>query len=283
MMSEVSERSFNVNGYTLAAKEWHAGAPTKVIALHGWLDNAASFDRLAALLPNCHMIALDLSGHGLSDHKSLQATYNLWDDLNDILSVSVEMQWSQFNLIGHSRGAMMALLLAAALPEKVASLLMLDAFLPQPLPVTDTAKQLGRFLKQQQAISRKTLPRYSSVDEAVMARCKSSKMDESAAKQIVDRGLVEKDGYYYWRSDPRLTTASALKLTDDHCRNIAETIKQPTLVILAEQGIGSNKVLKQRLETFPEIQHRFIPGTHHFHMLAQAEDIANISNEFFGV
>ena len=38
-----------------------------VIALHGWLDNAASFNALAPLLKDVYVIALDLPGHGHSD------------------------------------------------------------------------------------------------------------------------------------------------------------------------------------------------------------------------
>ena len=75
------ERIFNVNSYQLAAREWQPEAGIKVIACHGWLDNAASFDFLAPLLSACHVVALDMPGHGLSDHKSAQANYNIWDDL----------------------------------------------------------------------------------------------------------------------------------------------------------------------------------------------------------
>ena len=58
----------------------------KVLCLHGWLDNAASFNRLAPLLLDAHsvssdeeqeqyqpmeILALDFPGHGLSGHKSV--------------------------------------------------------------------------------------------------------------------------------------------------------------------------------------------------------------------
>jgi hypothetical protein len=37
-----------------------------VIALHGWLDNANSFARLAPQLKGLRIVALDLAGHGYS-------------------------------------------------------------------------------------------------------------------------------------------------------------------------------------------------------------------------
>ena len=58
--------------------------PTKkILCLHGWLDNAASFNRLAPLLLDSfpvsdeqqqqpmEILALDFPGHGLSGHKSV--------------------------------------------------------------------------------------------------------------------------------------------------------------------------------------------------------------------
>ena len=50
-----------------ALRGGRAGAP-KVLALHGWLDNAASFVPLAAHLDDIELIALDLPGHGRSAH-----------------------------------------------------------------------------------------------------------------------------------------------------------------------------------------------------------------------
>ena len=43
-----------------------------LIALHGWLDNGASFLPLAPYLADFHLVCVDLPGHGHSDHKRVR-------------------------------------------------------------------------------------------------------------------------------------------------------------------------------------------------------------------
>lgn len=277
----MQERTFFVNGYQLAAKEWNQDAPIKVIACHGWLDNAASFDVLAPLLGHCHMIALDMPGHGLSDHKSPQASYNIWDDLLDLLAVADEMAWQSFNLLGHSRGAIISLILSASMPERINALVMLDAVLPMPIDISETPKQLNRFLVEQRRALHKRLPRYSSVDEAVEARCKAASMNEDSARPIVERGLYTKGDSYHWTSDVRLTTASAFKLSAEHNKAIIESITMPSLLLLAEGGMGERKEFLNFAENHSTLNCQMLPGSHHFHMEEQAGDIAKIVERFF--
>lgn len=83
-----TERTFTCSdGVKLVAKCWRSNSskdeitntPTKkILCLHGWLDDAASFNRLASLLlnsspskPSLEILALDFPGHGLSGHKSV--------------------------------------------------------------------------------------------------------------------------------------------------------------------------------------------------------------------
>ena len=63
------EMTFEVNGLRLTAKAWGDPAGTPTLALHGWLDNANTFDRLAPTLPELDLIAMDFAGHGFSSHR----------------------------------------------------------------------------------------------------------------------------------------------------------------------------------------------------------------------
>lgn len=271
---QVVEREFSVNGYRLCAREWHRGAAHPVLACHGWLDNAASFDRLAAAMPECHLVALDLAGHGLSDHKSPQAHYHLWDDLLDILAVADSLGWSQFHLLGHSRGALMSTLLAAAMPERLLSLCLLDGLVPQPVVAGDAAAQLRQFLLDQRRERSKPPSLYASLDQAVAVRCRAAGMSEEAARPIVARGLEMVEGGYRWRSDPRLRLASAFKLTEEHNRALLEALSCPGLLIAAEGGLGAYQALAEQASAASGLTVERVAGSHHCHLEAGAEDIA---------
>ena len=280
-MSQSLERNFTVNGYELAAKEWQPGGSIKVLALHGWLDNAASFDVLAPLLSDCHVLALDLPGHGLSAHKSPQASYNIWDDLLDILSVADDLGWSEFHLLGHSRGAIISMLLGATSAGRVQSMLLLDGLWPMSVKIEDTAKQLASFIHQRRSLAEKKLPSYHTVDEAISARCRSAGMSELAARPIVERGLRHRGECYCWTSDARLTIASAFKLSVGHIDALIGAIAIPSLLVLAEKGMGGHPEVIKQLSAYPVIEHQLLPGSHHFHLEAQAAEIAAIAEGFF--
>ncbi|CAG7817538.1 unnamed protein product [Allacma fusca] len=53
----------------VSGKTWGDVNGIPVLGLHGWTDNAGTFDRLAPLLPkSLYFVAIDLPGHGRSSH-----------------------------------------------------------------------------------------------------------------------------------------------------------------------------------------------------------------------
>lgn len=276
-----TERTFDINGYYLAAKEWNPAAPLPLIACHGWLDNAASFDRLAPLLGNCHTIALDMPGHGLSAHKPPQATYNIWDDLLDILAVADSLGWEQFYLLGHSRGAIISMLLAASMPERVKAMVLLDAALAEPVEIADTAEQLRKFIVSSRTIGNKKIRYYDSIEQALEVRCRVSAMSADTARGIVERALKKTEQGYCWRNDPRLQTDSAIKLSQQHNDALAKAIVTPNRVLLAEQGLGAWKEFAELIASYNNIDCQMLSGGHHFHLEQAVENIAKISRDFF--
>ena len=107
-MSGVEEVRLNLGHIELAAHLFGPQQGIPVIALHGWLDNANTFARLAPRLHGLRIVALDLAGHGYSDHRPVGAGYALWDYAHDVLRVAEQLGWQRFALLGHSLGAMVA-------------------------------------------------------------------------------------------------------------------------------------------------------------------------------
>ncbi|XP_035944241.1 serine hydrolase-like protein 2 isoform X3 [Halichoerus grypus] len=89
----------------IAAKAWGSQQAPPVLCLHGWLDNANSFDRLIPLLPkDFHYVAMDFGGHGLSSHYSPGLPYYQENFVSDIRRVVAALKWKRFSIVGHSFG-----------------------------------------------------------------------------------------------------------------------------------------------------------------------------------
>ena len=123
------ELTFNVLGLKLRAKQWGDPEGNPVIGLHGWLDNANTFDRLAPLIRKLNFIALDFAGHGFSDHRAAGVYYQSIYDIQEIIAVANALNWHQFSVIGHSMGASIGSELAAMFPDRVRSAVLIDGFM----------------------------------------------------------------------------------------------------------------------------------------------------------
>ncbi len=280
-MMKFEERQFTVDGMTICAKQWgDSGMPA--IALHGWLDNAASFDALARTLPELQLLALDMAGHGLSDHKPASGNYAIWDDLRFVMAVADQMNWPQFVLIGHSRGAIMATLLAGAIPERVSHLICVDGFIPEPEDPAKFPEQLGRYL-QDFAKAGRGDKGHPDLAAAVAARRKATPMTEPAARLIVERGSYrDASGRVFWRSDRRLKLASPVKLSFPQLQANMDAIRAPRLLIIADQGFGRwLPKLPEALVSKFELRH--IEGEHHCHMDEQAQQIGQWISRFIAL
>ena len=182
-----------------------------VIALHGWLDNAATFSRLAPLLEGLRIVALDLPGHGHSDHRPLGAAYNIWDYAHDVLQTAEQFGWKRFSLLGHSMGAIVSVLLAGAMPGRVERLALIDGVIPFTGEAETAPQKLGESLQKLLAVDDKRKPVYATFEQAVAARMKGvGAVSHEAAERLAQRGLMPVPGGYTWRTDARLMLPSSM-------------------------------------------------------------------------
>ncbi len=277
------ELRFNVNGMNFAAQEWGDSTQVPVLALHGWLDNAASFFALAPRLKNLHIVALDMAGHGRSEHRPGQMAYTPWDDINDIFSVADYLGWDRFALLGHSRGAIIGTLAAGAFPERIIALGLVEGLLPEPAHPEDAPKQLANAIQGLRVQQQKKRSIYPDINLAIKARERGMfPLGYAAAKALTERGVVAQEGGVSWSTDPRLLAPSMIKLSREQLHAFINQVNAPIKLLLAENGLPKLYAnYLHEVNQFPQVDYELLPGGHHFHMEQEVDVIAEKLNAFF--
>lgn len=244
------------------------GGLPRVLALHGWLDNAASFVPLAARLEGLDLVAPDLPGHGASAHLPPGADYSFAGALHAVLDIADALGWERFALLGHSMGAGIASLVAASCPARVQRLLAIEALGALAELPERTVPRMREAVAAARALPGKRLRVFPDLDSAVQARMRANGLSEPVARLLVTRGVVAVDGGYAWSSDPRLTLPTLVRMTEAQVEALVRGIECPTRVIFADpaQPYLPEPLRSARARLLPAGDCRVIAGSHHLHM-----------------
>ncbi len=296
---QIEEISYQIDDLRLTALACGDKYHQPVLCLHGYLDNAASFLPLmqrSYFLPERRIIALEWPGHGHSDHRSTGAHYHFFDYVSDLLALFTVNNWPAIDIVAHSMGGMVASAFAAAFPEKVKSLTLIDSLGFICAPAEQATKQLRQGILSR--TKKVNVTRAFSEDTAIKARLNVCDLQEQHAKLIVQRSLVKVSGkgrskteatinstepstLFSWRSDPRLRTISPYRLTLTQAQQLLSDIKCPVQLVYGDKGmdmvIKGISLFSACLTDFTAIK---ISGGHHVHM-EQTEQLCNLLNNFY--
>lgn len=265
----------------LTARVWGPPDGMPVLAVHGWLDNAASFDALAPLLPGLRLAAVDLPGHGRSSHRPPGVPYHFVDFIPDVVAAANALGWERFALLGHSLGGGIASFIAAILPERVTRLAMIEGLGPPTSQPADGPANLLKSMEQMDALRRKSPPVYPSVEAAIQARCEGSGLSWLAAMRLVERGLQPVGQGFVWRTDPRLRFVSPLYLSEPQILAYVEQIQAPALLLCGDAGyLVKRAYMQDRYARIADLSVKIVPGGHHPH-LEDPESCARWLRPFF--
>ena len=250
----------------LTALRGGMGAP--VLALHGWLDNAASFVPLAAHLHDIDLVALDLPGHGTSPHLPPGAEYSLAGTVQTVLDAADALGWERFAVLGHSMGGAIGTILAAAAPERVTRFLAIEALGALADREDRTAQRLRESIAARRALGGKSLRVFPERDAAVRARMQANDLSEAVARLLVERGTRAVEGGWVWSSDPRLTVATAVRMTEGQVRDLISNIECPVRVLYADPAppYFPEAMRRERAAALRNGEAVVLAGTHHLHM-----------------
>lgn len=270
MSSSINEGralSFNILGLEFHAKQWGNADGQPTIGLHGWLDNANTFDRLAPLLPELNFIALDFAGHGLSDHRAEWVHYHPIYDIQEVLAIANQLNWHQFNLIGHSMGASIASELAAMFPDRIRASVHIDGFLATGGVSAETRIEQTRLAIEKILNPHHRARIFPNVEAMAKRVTEATDQTMDAARVLVERGHKPVEGGITWRTDPRIRYPTPLRHSRNHINLLLKDSASPALLIVAEQGDkwyqGEIGLAQQH---HPNLKVVRMAGPHHVHL-----------------
>lgn len=260
----------------MAAIRAASGGP-RVIALHGWLDNALSFAPMLPHLDGLDLACLDFPGHGDSPPRADAARYHFDDYVFDVLAAADALGWDTFHLLGHSLGGAVASVLAAACPERVESLCVIEGLGPLSAP-PDRATEGWR--KAVHASHDRPRRVHADRESAIAARTRNSDLPPAAAELLAERGLERTPGGWQWRHDLRLTWPSTQRYTEPQVLDLLAHIEAPAMCVLASprSRVVPGGLIERRVAAVPGLKLHEVAGGHHLHMQAP-ETVAGFIKE----
>jgi len=288
----------------VAIKRWGNPQGQPLLGVHGWLDNACTFDGLAPLLPlnDFNFVVIDLPGHGWSSRYPDGMSYKASDALVVFRRLQLHFGWDKCHVIGHSMGAGLAAMFASIFPQHVERLVLLDLLMVGPTKVSKTARSTAQALKEnikvmdKMASSPEPLNTYEDcVARAFMANQLIHGLDSisrSSVETLMERGLRkvktdEKTGQdlYTWTADFRLRIPSPFKVGLEQVEHFAEQIVCPLLILKSTDApfymsdADAERILHVYKTHNPHFQYHRIAGGHHFH-LNEPSKVAPHVNKF---
>lgn len=265
----MSVKELVLDGLTGPLAGLEAGAPDggPLICLHGWLDNAASFGPLAERLPDYRWICVDLPGHGKSPYRPRGAVYHYTDYLGDVYRVLESLELERCTLVGHSLGAGVAAIFAAAFPAMVERLVMIDGIGPIARDSGGTLEQLRESLEFL-GRNEDTGPRfYPSWNRLVDRRLEAGDISRKGVEALLGRGTVRKGEGAVVLSDGRLKQRSPLYMSQRKVVSLLAGIQVPALLVIARQGlIADRATTAERIAAIPDLTQETVAGGHHVHL-----------------
>ncbi len=276
------EYQLELAGTRCSVAEWNPDADRVVFAMHGWLDNLATFESISKYLSELRIIAFDFPGHGHSDHIQAGLSYHFLDGLYLIDDLLNHFKLDSVCLMGHSMGGAIATVYAAIEPTRVNQLILIEALGPVTSDANLAGETLAKAVRQRRALKDKEKPIYQKFSHALTARAMVSEIEPELIKPLVERALTSLESGYTWRADSRLRLTSALRMSESQLRAILPQIECPCLLIEAEKGylrLPEADYIQQRKPLVQQLKVETLPGGHHLHLEAPQAVAAKI-NQF---
>ncbi|MEV7236809.1 alpha/beta fold hydrolase [Streptomyces sp. NPDC051020] len=258
-----SERLVVRDGVRLVCRDW-GGSAQALLLLHGLAGHVGEWDSLANdLSSRFRVVAVDQRGHGASERHPQDVSRRAY--VADAVAVVEQLDLRQPVLVGQSMGGHTAMLTAAAHPELVRALVLIEAGPGGPNPKVPT--DIGAWLD--------SWPTPFPSREAAVSFFGGGPVGEGWAS-----GLEERDGAWWRRFDRNVMVRSMEENARRSFWHEWGQVTCPTLVLLGQAGFISPEEADEMLRRRPATLAMSIPGAGHDLHLEQAETVRAALSDF---
>ncbi|XP_028828268.1 serine hydrolase-like protein isoform X2 [Denticeps clupeoides] len=289
---KVSEFRTPVPWGEVRGRDWGPKDGRPVLCIHGWADNAGTFNTLIPLLPqDWRFVAVDLPGHGLSSPRPPGVFYTFPSYVADVRRIVQALQWERFTIIGHSMGANVATVFSALFPEMVEAVVLLDSYGSMPTESKNLVKNLRNGVEEMIEYERngngkkeKIYTREKALERLMAA---NPVLTEHSAQNLLERGSIEVEGGLVFSRDFRINLTNISRFSLEQSVAIFSQIQARVLIVLAENGLyktysipeGYAEALEKGFENTRQFKEVTVSGDHHVH-LNNPENVAPVIIEF---
>ncbi|HLQ24552.1 MAG TPA: alpha/beta hydrolase [Acidiferrobacterales bacterium] len=282
------ERTIEANNLRHHILEWNPDATgaASVVILHGFLDLAWSFERVAVpLAGHYHVIAPDFRGHGDSEHVSRGGYYYFPDYTADLARLLPKLTQKKLYVVGHSMGGIVASYFAGAFPERVARLALLEGIGPPASRAEDAPDRLLahiRTVDEVRARPRTLLPSIEAARQRLLRA--HPKLDPGWAGILAERSTKPAPegppASRIWKFDPLHKTRSPFVFEVAQFAAFVGRIQCPVLMV---DGAQSNLAFAhdpERQALYPNHTVETMATGHMMH-LERPQELAALLLKFF--
>lgn len=292
LMNSYKEITIPVPWGKISGKWWGPSNCKPILCIHGFRDNCGSFDKLIPLLSenkNISFLTIDLPGHGYSSPFPQGMIYNFMNYVILVQLIYEYFEWSKLTLLGHSLGSMIAFISTLLYPEKVDSVICIDALQPLQSVVSKESvrKSVDDFLKYNKFGGE---PPAYSLEEIIqkMNHAYHQSLDIESILCLLERNITQSKvfpGKYCFTVDPILKVRTMLNWNQDQMIIDAATIRNPIFICEAKQSYLQkyrklfHEILDVLRTSSKECDFHMIIGSHHLH-LSEPEKIGVLIRNF---
>ena len=234
-MSAPKSRSLPLaTGISCHLLEWGDASKETLLLIHGFLDNAWSWESTvnAGLAERFHVLAPDMRGHGDSDRIGSGGYYHFMDYVADLASIVESTRQPQVSLVGHSMGGSIVAYFAGAFPERCRRVALLEGMGP-PEQNDSAPERVARWVEASKRARVRNNTGYASLDAAAERLLGTDQLlKKDVARRLAGKGArLESDGKWRFKHDPLHLTTGPYPFRRSVAESFWKRISCPVLLV----------------------------------------------------